>query len=226
MVMQERKLRKSWEKFWKVRKNKPVDYRPFYYNFKFLQERLRKAYRPGIGCRPAAGKSLEVGAGRAIMSDYLHAWGWDTYCVDKYYKLPKNGQTHKYFTADAFNLPFPDHFFDLVFSYGLLEHFKPHDQLNLVAHFREKVSHNGISLHYIVPKKLVNIFEDDDVYRDRCQYFLNTKDIVWVYPAIWTPIKGQAWENIKIVCKGFWYADISPGDSKVNECKSTEQEQT
>lgn len=205
MVMQERRLRNNWEKFWAKRKDRPINHTVFHNNFMFMRERMYTKFRSLRGL-----KTLEVGSGRGIMSDFLHDYGCDTYCVDKHYVLPDNGQKHKFFQADAFDLPFPDHYFDLVFSYGLIEHFNTAEQINFLISSRIKIKRDGLAIHYVVPKKLANIFEDRSVYRDPC-YFLNTQNIIWVYPAI-RSLPCQAWETNKFLGKGFWYEDTSVGN--------------
>jgi len=211
-------MQNNWERFWGNREDRPVDMYPFKQNFNIMRKILDKKFLMRRGL-----KSLEVGSGRGIMSDFLYGCGWDTYCVDKYYIPPGNDQKHKFFKSDALNLPFDPEFFDLVFSYGLLEHFTEYTQQMIMSHMKHRTKIDGMSLHYVVPKKITNYFEDDFVYRDRCAYFLNTKDILWVYPAI-KLYDGQAWETYKWLAKGFWYEDTGFNNSEVNECKGTEQE--
>jgi SAM-dependent methyltransferase len=203
-------MKNNWYEFWLRRRIKPVSLGPFYQNFKVMHAIVKKRY----GSKGML-KSLEVGCGRGIISDFLHAFGWDTHCVDNYYIPPDNGQTHKFFKADAFDLPFPDHYFDLVFSYGLLEHFNESDQAKLVLHARSKTVKDGVNIHYVVPHKWTNLYEDNvTVYRDPC-YFLRSQNVIWVYPAI-KLFKGQAWETNKYLGKGFWYEDTGIDNSKID----------
>ena len=96
MVMQEKRLQNNWERFWKARKDVPVNKKPFYNNFMFLLLQLKKRFRDLSKIA-----SLEVGCGRAIMSDYLHDYDVDTFTVDKHYVPPENGRKHKFYQMDA-----------------------------------------------------------------------------------------------------------------------------
>lgn len=173
-----------------------------------LLEKIKKHF----GCVLEGLTSLEIGCGRAVMSDYLYNVLFDTHCVDKYYIPPKNGRKHKFWQADAFKLPFEKKMFDLVISYGLLEHYELERQILLLHQAREVLKPTGLSMHYVVPKKHVNMFEDRNVYRDPC-YFLRDSDIIWVYPVI----RGLNWKTNQWLGKGFWYEDTSCSDSEVYE---------
>ena len=113
-------MRNDWDKFWDKRLNKPVNHSLFYKNFLVMKRIILNC----LGLESLTGlKTLEIGAGRATISDFFCSMGCDTSCVDKYYR-PSNGHDrHKFYVADAFDLPFPDRYFDVVHSYGLLEHF-------------------------------------------------------------------------------------------------------
>lgn len=80
-------------------------------------------------------KILEVGSGMGRDSIYLAMQGADVYLLDNIdtpLRQAKDlGQlaTVNTVQADAFTLPFADNTFDLVFSEGLLEHFKNPEQL-------------------------------------------------------------------------------------------------
>ncbi len=77
-------------------------------------------------------KSLEVGCGTAFVSLYFAKRGFEATCLDsskevlsqaqKNFKQEK--QSGEFITGDANKLPFKDNSFDLVMSFGLLEHFE------------------------------------------------------------------------------------------------------
>jgi len=205
--MLERKLLNNWVKFWSKRQGKQIDEHAFYLNAMFLKTRATMHFPEG---NLKDLKSLEVGCGRSIMSDYLYGCGMDTHTIDKYYIPPDNGRNHKFCRANAFDIPYPDHFFDIVFTYGLLEHYESVYQIKLIKHMRSKVKKTGLNIHYVVPKKLTNIFEDKDVYRDKC-FSLRSLDVIWVYPALKGLIEHfynkRVWETNKWLGKGFWYED-------------------
>lgn len=82
-----------------------------------------------------AKKILEVGAGTGTMSVFLSNMGMEVTTIDndpKVLELAKQAKAkfggRNYFQeADAFNLPFTDNSFDLIFHQGLLEHFADSD---------------------------------------------------------------------------------------------------
>lgn len=103
-------------------------------------------------------KSLEVGAGRGTMSMYFADNGFDCTlldaCDEPLWEAARNFQAHDlphplYFKHDATKMPFEDGMFDVVFSYGLLEHFD-----DIMAPLREQVrvlKQGGVLIAYVVP---------------------------------------------------------------------------
>lgn len=82
-----------------------------------------------------AKKALEVGAGTGTMSVFLSNMGIEITTIDNDPKIleiakqvkAKFGGRNYFQEADAFNLPFTDNSFDLIFHQGLLEHFSDED---------------------------------------------------------------------------------------------------
>jgi len=77
-------------------------------------------------------RALEVGCGTARMTFFLSFFVKDVVALDKDPQLIKQGMNFsrkfkrkkiKFICGDAFDLPFKDNLFDVVFSQGLLEHF-------------------------------------------------------------------------------------------------------
>src|SRR3989344_3966384 len=81
---------------------------------------------------PKKGKMLEVGCGSAFVSLYFAKRGYDSVCLDinkailkeaeKNFK--KEGVEGEFVIGDAEKLPFKKEVFDIVTSFGLLEHFE------------------------------------------------------------------------------------------------------
>lgn len=105
------------------------------------------------------GRSLEVGAGEAHLSAYLAKYGYETTALDyseEAIELAKKNFsrqaiTGKFIVGDAFNLPFEDSSFDLVFSTGLLEHYE--DPSPIVREMVRVIKPGGLFFSDIVPDK-------------------------------------------------------------------------
>lgn len=77
-------------------------------------------------------KMLEVGCGTAFVSLYFAKRGYETYCLDINKSILKaaeknfnnEGVKGKFITGDVEKSPFDDNQFDVVTSFGLLEHFE------------------------------------------------------------------------------------------------------
>lgn len=76
-------------------------------------------------------KILEVGSGTAFVSLYFAKRGYKTYCLDINKSILKSAESNfkkegvwgKFVAGDAEKLPFGNNQFDIVLSFGLLEHF-------------------------------------------------------------------------------------------------------
>lgn len=86
-----------------------------------LRERIRceelKAARPFL---TSVGSVLEVGGATGLQARVLHEWGNDVASVD--ISLPDRVPYFPVQLYDGHHLPFPDAFFDVVFSSNVLEH--------------------------------------------------------------------------------------------------------
>lgn len=161
----------NWEKFWNKRKGGLTikQHEPFYKNFCVMANILGncKIY-PTYGDNGQMRSTLEVGAGRGTISDLFFQKGFDTYCTDIYKKI-RCPDRHKYTENDILKCqPFVDNSFDIVFTYGLLEHFDRGDRLRIINRCLKMTRGGGACIHYVVPKKLTNIFEDRSVPRYKC----------------------------------------------------------
>lgn len=81
-----------------------------------------------IGKSPRAMTVLDCGCGNGASAEYLRAAGFETFGVDvadfraeQWTERSELPGVHL-LLADAIALPFPDHYFDIVFSCGMLEH--------------------------------------------------------------------------------------------------------
>jgi ubiquinone/menaquinone biosynthesis C-methylase UbiE len=104
-------------------------------------------------------KTLECGCGGARISVYLAKHGADVTCIDsspEAIRLARNnfvkeGASCSLFIGNVNQLPFHNNSFDVVMSYGLLEHFvdinRPFNEMTRVLKKR------GVSIHTIIPKK-------------------------------------------------------------------------
>ena len=138
---------KTWDEFysnkisWSVYLDKLADHK--YYLEKIIELKPKKV--------------LEVGCGPGTRSVFLSYLGIDVVAVDndqgivdsvaEYNKKLKGKVDIQ--KADAFNLPFKDREFDIVFNAGFLEHFNDKDKIALVKEFTR------VGDHYIfmVPNK-------------------------------------------------------------------------
>ncbi len=75
----------------------------------------------------SSGKILEIGAESGSDAQHLASSGFDVTTIDysrEAIKLLKYRKGIKVVEANAFKLPFKDHTFDLVYSQGLMEHYR------------------------------------------------------------------------------------------------------
>lgn len=102
-------------------------------------------------------KALEVGAGRGTMSMYFADAGFDCTLLDACEKpleqaklqFERHGLKCETHVGDAMQLPFEDESFDVVFSYGLMEHFE-----NIFPPILEQarvLRSGGLLVSYVVP---------------------------------------------------------------------------
>jgi SAM-dependent methyltransferase len=122
-------------------------------------------------------KTLEIGCGRGTISHYLHhVFGARLTLVDNdqgSLAIAKEFfQDTNYATvteADALSLPFPDNYYDLVFSTGLAEHL---DTKDIEAFYKEQyrvLKPGGLMISLNIPHKfsiqVLNIFKKNDYVR-------------------------------------------------------------
>lgn len=104
--------------------------------------------------------SLEVGCGSAFVSLYFSKRGFEATCLDTSQEILKvaeknfkqQGQAGKFVLGSAEKLPFKDHSFDIVMSFGLLEHFTCPDKA--IFEMVRVLKEGGIFFADIVPARL------------------------------------------------------------------------
>jgi hypothetical protein len=191
-------VEKQWQKFWDTRSHTKINIKPFVKNFKYIVDALNihYDYNEDNGIFQDM-DSLEVGSGRGIISDMLYACGIAPYKIDKYYN--PSDRTN-FWNADVFDMPFPEGRFDIAFTYGLLEHFCFDDQMTIIEKILYVTKPYGVNIHYVVPKKLTNIFEDSDVARHECYELRKVFPHQWVFPCF----RWFNWRTNKWFGKGFF----------------------
>ncbi len=106
---------------------------------------------------------LEVGCGRGSLSAYFADNKWKCTLLDsstkainiaKHY-FKKNKLKASYLVADCKKIPYPEKSFDLVFSIGLLEHFKNPEKI--IKEQIRVLDKGGLFIGYIVPEIKNNI---------------------------------------------------------------------
>jgi hypothetical protein len=185
----------DWDRFWKKR-NAPLTPKiemAFKSNFAAMHAIMLMHW---WGTELGPMKSLEIGCGRAIISDYLEKIGLDTTTMDI---IMRHENRHIFMYSDVLVSSWPVYNrYDLIVSYGLLEHFRYIDQSRIINNCVKYLVPGGIQIHYIVPKKITNLLEDRSVYRDWCFDLMDEYDVTWTYPII-----GEQWVTNKWLGKGF-----------------------
>lgn len=108
---------------------------------------------------PKTGKMLEVGCGTAFVSLYFAKRGFTAHCLDSNKEIlntaadnfKKEGEKGKFVLGDAERLPFRDNEFDVVASFGLLEHFA--DPGKAISEMFRVTKKGGIVFADIVPDR-------------------------------------------------------------------------
>lgn len=108
---------------------------------------------------PPPTKMLEVGCGTAFVSLYFAKRGYSTTCLDANQSILKVAKENfkkervkgKFIVGDAEKLPFKNNQFNIVTSFGLLEHFV--DPSGAIAEMVRILKPGGIFFADIVPKR-------------------------------------------------------------------------
>lgn len=201
----------DWQAFWdnNVRHLSPAQKTPFMKNFSIMSDILSDYYRTDRWDTPAK-DVLEIGAGRGTISDMFKARGCKTACTDIFipghYITIETARKHRYIRHDILHDQPLDETFDIIITYGLLEHFKTEDQIVILHNVNSMLRRPGIEIHYIVPGKWTNRKESNAVYRDSCKDILGLNyglsdltGIVHVFPYF----KIMDWICPKFFSKGF-----------------------
>ena len=103
---------------------------------------------------------LEMGCGRGTMSNFFLNDGFNCHMLDLEKTAVKRGKENldaggfksNFVCGDAFELPYKDESFDVVFSIGLLEHLTWSQNSKLSHEVARILKSGGIFIHYVVPK--------------------------------------------------------------------------
>lgn len=134
-----------------------------------------------IGERFEGGRVLEVGCGRGTMSAYFADNGFKCTLLDSSEKIirnakeifNKNGLKAQFDVGDANNLPYAEESFDLIFSIGLLEHFKEIE--NTISEQIRVLKKGGVFIGYIVPKYEENVQQEYNWINDIIKVMVGEK---------------------------------------------------
>lgn len=120
-------------------------------------------FREIMGEMPKCKRVLEVGCGRGSMSAFFADNGYDCTLLDSSESVINTardifgnlGFNAAFDVGDALDLPYNDNSFDVVFSIGLLEHFK---EINTLLSEQIRIlDQGGLFLGYVVPEYTENI---------------------------------------------------------------------
>jgi hypothetical protein len=91
--------------------------------------------------------------------------------------------------------------YDIVFTYGLLEHYKPAEVGKIMGRCSYLMKPGGVTIHYVVPQKLTNSGENNDVPRYKIHRWIGIgHELLWVYPVL----KNLEWKTNRFFGKGFF----------------------
>lgn len=111
-------------------------------------------------------RCMEVGCGRGTISAYFSDAGYDCTlldishsAIDAAKKIFKANDLKATFTiGDTYSLLYPDRSFDIVFSFGLLEHLQ--DVESAIKEQLRVLDSGGLFLAYVVPKYVYNVQDE------------------------------------------------------------------
>ncbi len=200
----------NWDEFWSTRDAYIPDNNlgPFDENFFVFHRKLVDHY-DRLSFKGYT--SLEVECGRGTMSSFLGTLGINTHGMDHGdYGLDRmrDAAIDRHWKGDALSVGDYRSKYDIVFTYGLLEHFEVKEQVKVIQNCQCALKHGGIQLHYIVPRKFTNRNEDSSVYRDKCMAVRRAYKLTWVYPVTYdTWLYNGSWVTNNIFGKGAIFAD-------------------
>lgn len=201
----------DWEAFWLKRgKIKFSEIKPFLHNFYIFHEILTDHF----GTELRGLTSLEVGCGRGTMSHYLKNFNVNVKCLDIENRMI---YSHLDFhQGSVFDLPFEKDIFDIVFTYGLLEHFDMDEQVDALNNMLDITVPGGLNVHYIVPLKMTNLWEDRNVKRSDCFFLRQEFPMLWTYPMH----NFGRWRTNKWMGKGaFFKLEKEDENTRASNCK-------
>lgn len=131
----------KWDKHWKGKKQKTTH----------SKKRLMKVLDKYINKKM---KVLDAGCGTGFFSDYFQRKGCDVFGLDNsdkaLYLTKESNNKINVIKGNIFKLPFKNNSMDMVFSDGLLEHFKKPE--TILTNFKRILKKNGLMVT-VVPNK-------------------------------------------------------------------------
>lgn len=124
-------MKNSWKSYWENTEESFIEQQIQKYKAKYGYRKLLKAV-PNF---TQPGHILEVGAGKAWLSQLLRTEGWKTVALDLDPDIVRANfhKVNNYILGDVYKLPFKDKSFDVIISCGLVEHFDLNDVQKIVS---------------------------------------------------------------------------------------------
>lgn len=152
-------FRANWQrpetKYCHFTRDAPVNQIQFAFRQNWLEfDKIMEPLKPWQGKR-----CLEVGAGRGTMSMYFADNGFKCTLLDACEEplnqakeaFTEHNLHARYVLGDALELPLADESFDVVFSYGLLEHFEDDGIGKVIDEQIRVLKPGGVLISYVVP---------------------------------------------------------------------------
>ena len=148
------------------------------------------------------GKSLEIGCGRGSLSSYFADDNWETDLLDGSNKIIevakkiflKNNHKANFYLANAENLPLDNNIYDVVFSIGLIEHFKYPEKV-IQEHYRV-AKPGGWVILYIVPNKISEVQKKFNLFNKLLKVFFSSKKKIEKKDVYRTNYSGDYYNNL------------------------------
>lgn len=116
-------------------------------NFEALKPIRLAELELALSSFPKTGRVLEIGAGAGWQAKYISQKGYEVSAIDVHNNSYEIEESYPIIKYDGFNIPFPDAYFDVVFSSNVLEHI-PH-VVEFQNEIRRVIKDNGTLIHLV-----------------------------------------------------------------------------